>query len=43
VNVHIQHCQKIVVAVSETIRIMDEIEEVIEEHGGWSGAITIPE
>ena len=31
----IEHYQKIVVAISETIRIMKEIDEVIEEHGGW--------
>ena len=29
------HYQKIVVALNETIRIMDEIDEVIEAHGGW--------
>jgi predicted helicase len=29
------HYQKIVVALSETIRLMVEIDEVIEEHGGW--------
>jgi predicted helicase len=34
----INHYQKIVVALSETIRIMAEIDEVIEGHGGWSGA-----
>ncbi len=34
----IEHYQKIVVALSETIRIMAEIDEVIEEHGGWPGA-----
>ena len=34
----IEHYQKIVVALSETIRIMVEIDEVIEEHGGWPGA-----
>ncbi len=27
--------QKIVVALNETIRIMAEIDEVIEQHGGW--------
>ncbi len=32
------HYQKIVVALNETIRIMAEIDEVIEEHGGWPGA-----
>lgn len=29
------HYQKIIVALSETIRLMKEIDEVIEEHGGW--------
>ena len=32
------HYQKIVVALSETIRLMTEIDEVIEDHGGWPGA-----
>jgi len=31
----IEHYQKIVVAITDTIRIMNEIDEVIEEHGGW--------
>jgi len=31
----IEHYQKIVVALNETIRIMEEIDEVIERHGGW--------
>ncbi|MCY4028795.1 MAG: hypothetical protein OXH75_21055, partial [Acidobacteria bacterium] len=34
----IAHYQKIVLAVNETIRIMDEIDEVIEAHGGWPAA-----
>lgn len=34
----IAHYQKIVVALSETIRIMAEIDVVIEQHGGWPGA-----
>lgn len=34
----IDHYQKIVVALNETIRIMKEIDEVIEQHGGWPGA-----
>jgi predicted helicase len=34
----IVHYQKIVVALSETIRLMKEIDEVIENHGGWPGA-----
>ena len=35
--------QKIVVAISETIRLMDEIDEVIDAHGGWPGAFASPE
>jgi len=31
----IEHYQEIVVALNETIRIMREIDKVIEEHGGW--------
>ena len=34
----IAHYQKIVVALSETIHIMAEIDEVIEAHGGWLDA-----
>ena len=34
----IAHYQKIVVALSETIRLMKEIDEVIEQHGGWPAA-----
>ncbi|MFN7976482.1 MAG: type ISP restriction/modification enzyme, partial [Vicinamibacterales bacterium] len=34
----IAHYQKIVVALSETIRLMKEIDEIIEQHGGWPGA-----
>ena len=34
----IAHYQKIVVALNETIRIMAEIDEVIEAHGGWPDA-----
>ena len=29
------HYQKVVVALKETMRLMEEIDEVIEEHGGW--------
>jgi len=35
------HYQKIVVAINETIRIMKEIDEVIDKHGGWPDAFTI--
>ena len=34
----IAHYQKIVVALNETIRIMAEIDNVIEAHGGWPDA-----
>jgi len=34
----IQHYQKIIVALSETIRLMAEIDQVIEIQAGWSGA-----
>ena len=34
----INHYHRIVVALSETIRLMAEIDEVIDQHGGWPGA-----
>jgi predicted helicase len=34
----IAHYQNIVVSIAETIRLMKEIDEVIEAHGGWPGA-----
>ena len=34
----IAHYQKIVIALSETIRLMAEIDQVIDHHGGWPGA-----
>jgi len=34
----IAHYHQIVVALHETIRLMAEIDEVINEHGGWPGA-----
>jgi predicted helicase len=34
----ITHYQKVVVALSETNRVMSEIDVVIEQHGGWPGA-----
>lgn len=34
----IAHYQKIIVALSESIRLMREIDEVIDAHGGWPGA-----
>jgi len=40
----IAHYQKIVVALSETIRLMKEIDQTIEKHGGWPGAfVTEPQ
>jgi hypothetical protein len=35
------HYQKIVVALNETIRLMKEIDDVIEKHGGWPEAFNI--
>jgi hypothetical protein len=34
----IAHYQNVVIALSETIRLMAEIDQVIETHGGWPGA-----
>jgi predicted helicase len=34
----IAHYQRVVVALNETIRLMAEIDAVIEAHGGWPGA-----
>jgi hypothetical protein len=34
----IAHYQRVVVALNETIRLMAEIDRVIETHGGWPGA-----
>ena len=34
----IAHYQKIIVALAETIRLMKEIDEIIDQHGGWLGA-----
>ena len=39
-NEDITHYHKIVVAIAETIRLMTEIDDVIEKHGGWPGAFT---
>ena len=36
----INHYHRIVVALSETIRLMAEIDDVIERHGGWPGAFS---
>ena len=33
--------QKVIVTISETIRIMAEIDEVIDAHGGWPGGFVI--
>jgi hypothetical protein len=37
----ITHYHEIVVALSETIRLMAEIDHVIEQHGGWPGAFAV--
>jgi len=36
----ITHYQKVIVALSESIRLMKEIDEVIEKHGGWPEAFS---
>ena len=36
----ISHYHKIVIALTETIRLMSKIDEVIETHGGWPGAFS---
>lgn len=39
----IEHYQRVVVSLNETIRVMGEIDKVIEKHGGWPDAfITDP-
>jgi hypothetical protein len=37
----IAHYHKIVVALNETIRLMQEIDAVIDQHGGWPGAFAV--
>ena len=37
----IAHYHKIIIALTETIRLMAEIDEVIETHGGWPGAFIV--
>jgi hypothetical protein len=39
----VTHYQKIIVALSETIRLMDEIDVLIEDHGGWPRAFSATE
>jgi predicted helicase len=36
----IDHYQKIIVALNETIRLMKVIDDVIEQHGGWPDAFS---
>jgi hypothetical protein len=38
----IAHYQRVVVALNETIRLMAEIDRVIDAHGGWPGAFATP-
>jgi len=40
--VDIQHYQKIIVALHETIRLMVAMDQTIASHGGWPGAFTTP-
>jgi len=37
----IDHYQEIIVALSETIRMMNEVDEAIESRGGWPGAFHV--
>jgi hypothetical protein len=39
-EVDLRQYQKIVVALAETLRLMPEIDAVIEQHGGWPDAFT---
>ena len=39
----ITHYHKIVVALAETIRLMAQIDDVINAHGGWPGAFGLPQ
>ncbi|MEA3547104.1 MAG: type ISP restriction/modification enzyme, partial [Thermodesulfobacteriota bacterium] len=34
----INHYQKIITAISETLRLQGEIDKVIDKHGGWPNA-----
>ena len=36
-----QHYQRIVVALNKTIRLMGEIDRVIEAQGGWPAAFSV--
>lgn len=36
----IEHYQRIVVAIAETVPLMKEIDEVIDKHGGWPAAFS---
>ena len=37
----ILHYRRVVVAVTETRRLMAEIDKAIEKHGGWPGAFKV--
>jgi hypothetical protein len=39
----IEHYQRVVVAIKETIRLIGEIDEAIEEHGGWPLPGSVPD
>ena len=39
----IAHYQKIIVALAETIRLMKEVDKVIEQYGGWPQAFATPD
>jgi hypothetical protein len=31
----VQHYQRVVAALAETLQLMEQVDEAIEEHGGW--------
>ncbi len=37
----VDHYRRVVTALTETREIMDDIDNAIEEHGGWPGAFAI--
>ena len=39
-NQDIEHYQRIIVALNETILLMSEVDKLVDSHGGWPGAFT---
>lgn len=40
-NDDVAHYERIVASIAETIRLMQEVDDVIERHGGWPGAFAV--